>query len=510
MKTLFSERMEDQNTASQIILVADDDIVVLKTLGQRLKLAGYQVVIAENGFEAVAKFRETFPDLVLLDSRMPVMDGITACKEIKSFPEGKDVPIIIVTAVDDAEHIHRAFDAGAEEFVSKPVRWVVLHRRIQLLLKQRRRHLIRNQRNEQVRIFMNTTPVAVAMFDNNMRYLHVSNRWLEDHGLVNVTVLGRTRHELQPDEPEHWKLIDQRCLKGFWERHDSDLVVQADGSIRWYRWETIPWKGSDGHIEGVIMFKEDITRTKEMENEIKYHHDQMAVEREFIEEIIDRMRNSGECDFKYLRVIQSPVEKTTGDIVLSAFRPDGSQHVMLGDFAGHGLCAAIGGPMVSDIFYAMTRKGLGMEKFLAEINEKLFRKTPASMFMAAVFIEVSPDRRSLKIWNCSIPDILVFSNGRLIRRVESGFLARGIVANPGDDQGSVLVVNSGDRVYLYTDGFVEQRDEAGVMFGQDQLERVIELMMQHDDSLDLVQMSAFGYRSGGLQNDDMTMVEITC
>ncbi len=67
-----------------------------------------------------------------------------------------------------------------------------------------------------------------------------------------------------------------------------------------------------------------------------------------------------------------PVEKSNGDLLLAAARPDGVHHVLIGDFTGHGLSAAIGGPMAEDIFYAMTAKGLPLEEILLEINRKLY------------------------------------------------------------------------------------------------------------------------------------------
>ncbi|HIJ82873.1 MAG: response regulator receiver protein [Magnetococcales bacterium] len=502
--------MDKNTTDSPIILVADDDIFNLELTAVRLKQAGYAVVSAENGIDALRLFHHSPPALVLLDASMPEMDGYSVCREIKSLPHGRNVPIVMVTAANDTPSVHRAFDAGAEEFVSKPVKWAVLHRRIRLLLEHQRRNQILNHRNQQIHFFMNKTPVAVAMFDNRMRYLHASDRWLEDHNLANVEISGRTHHELLPNEAEHWQKIDERCVKGFWERNDADPVQQKDGSLRWYRWEAFPWKKDDGLIEGIILFKEDITRQQETENELKAYHDRLAVEREFIEEIINRMRNSSECNFNHLRSIQSPMEKTTGDILLSAFRPNGTQHIVLGDFTGHGLSAALGGPMVSDIFYTMTRKNIPLRDILNETNVQLHRKTPTSMFMAAGFVEISPERNKVRLWNCSIPDMLIFDKNTSIRRIQSRYFARGMLAKPDDDSGVEMDCTPGDRIYLYTDGFVEQRDADGTMFGQDHLEQLLEQMIRHREPLEMVQRAVLGFRSGVSQNDDMTMVEITC
>jgi two-component system, HptB-dependent secretion and biofilm response regulator len=248
---------------------------------------------------------------------------------------------------------------------------------------------------------------------------------------------------------------------------------------------------------------------KMMEAEIRQHRDQLSFEREFIEEIITRMRASTLFDTTNLRYLQTPVETTAGDLLLSAFRPDGSQHVILGDFTGHGLPAAIGGPTVSDIFYSMTKKGLPLREVLSEINTRLLEKMPVRMFMAAGVLELSKDRRRLKIWNCSMPDILIYRNGKLHQRIASGMLARGILNLP-DAPGTVLDMLPGDRIFTYTDGFTEEKNMKGIMFGQKNFEQLMGKMLDLDEPLEILQKTLKKYRAGKKQGDDMTMVELTC
>jgi DNA-binding response OmpR family regulator len=102
------------------ILVVDDDEDLLKALDFYLSQSNYHIIQAKNGAEAVTKVYELQPDLVLLDIMMPNLDGLTACRGIKSMEETKEIPIIMLTAKGDVETIKAAFKAGANDYVVKP------------------------------------------------------------------------------------------------------------------------------------------------------------------------------------------------------------------------------------------------------------------------------------------------------------------------------------------------------------------------------------------------------
>ena len=121
-----------------VILVADDDEFMLDAILQYLGNNGHEPIGADDGQEALRLFQKHTPELVLLDGRMPVMDGFQVCRAIKEIPKGQEVPIIMVTALEDDASINRAFEAGAEEYVTKPINWTVLSHRIRLILKQKR------------------------------------------------------------------------------------------------------------------------------------------------------------------------------------------------------------------------------------------------------------------------------------------------------------------------------------------------------------------------------------
>jgi PAS domain S-box-containing protein len=113
-----------------------------------------------------------------------------------------------------------------------------------------------------LRQFIKHTPAAVAMFDNQLRYLQASDRWLTDYHLLGKDLVGRSHYEVFPDIPDRWKQVHRRVLAGATERCLEDPFPRADGGVEWLEWEVRPWYKADGGIGGLIMFTQVITERK--------------------------------------------------------------------------------------------------------------------------------------------------------------------------------------------------------------------------------------------------------
>lgn len=118
-----------------LVLVADDDLSLRLSIGAALKKIGFDILEAENGLVALERFKVNKPDLILMDVNMPEMDGFETCKAIREYPEGKYPQIIMVTGLDDTESTIKAFEAGANDFISKPINWVMLGQRAKYTLR---------------------------------------------------------------------------------------------------------------------------------------------------------------------------------------------------------------------------------------------------------------------------------------------------------------------------------------------------------------------------------------
>ena len=123
------------------------------------------------------------------------------------------------------------------------------------------------QREKLLKNFVKNVPAGVAMLDCEMRYLQVSERWCADYGLDASQVVGRSHYELFPDIPERWKEMHRRALDGETLRADEDRWDRAGGTT-WVRWELRPWTTPSGSLGGILIFAEDITRRKQMEEAV--------------------------------------------------------------------------------------------------------------------------------------------------------------------------------------------------------------------------------------------------
>jgi diguanylate cyclase (GGDEF)-like protein len=117
------------------VLVADDDRLLRDIAAATLEDAGFQVEAVASGDEALAACLRQMPDLLLLDVEMPGCDGYETCANLRMLPGGLDVPIVMVTGLDDPMSIHLAYDAGATDFVVKPINWPLLTHRIRYVLR---------------------------------------------------------------------------------------------------------------------------------------------------------------------------------------------------------------------------------------------------------------------------------------------------------------------------------------------------------------------------------------
>ena len=132
--------------------------------------------------------------------------------------------------------------------------------------------------NEQalLRLFIKHTPAAIAMFDTDMRYLQVSDRFLTDYELEGQDLIGKSHYEVFPDLPVRWREVHQRILAGAVERCEEDSYIAADGSTGWLQWESLPWRKVDGEIGGLILFTQVITARKRAEEALRASEERFA------------------------------------------------------------------------------------------------------------------------------------------------------------------------------------------------------------------------------------------
>lgn len=209
---------------------------------------------ALSGYTRAELLRRGINDLIPPEDRLldpPRLDELRAGKTVNRERRllRKDGAIVMV------ESSAKLLPGGRIQGI---VRDITEHKRAEDALRER---------DEVLRLFVEHSPAAIAMFDNEMRYVVVSRRWLTDYDLGDCDIIGRSHYEIFPEIPQRWRDIHQRCLAGATERCDEDPFVRADGHTDWVRWEIRPWRKADGGIGGIIVFSELITGRKQAEAE---------------------------------------------------------------------------------------------------------------------------------------------------------------------------------------------------------------------------------------------------
>jgi two-component system alkaline phosphatase synthesis response regulator PhoP len=127
------------------ILLVDDEPDILEIVGYNLSNEGYQVITAENGLEGVKKAKKERPHLIILDVMMPEMDGIEACEIIRKNPDLKDILITFLTARGEDYSQVAGFDAGADDYITKPIKPKVLVSKVKALLRRFKEQDVENE-----------------------------------------------------------------------------------------------------------------------------------------------------------------------------------------------------------------------------------------------------------------------------------------------------------------------------------------------------------------------------
>jgi CheY-like chemotaxis protein len=242
---------------------------------------------------------------------------------------------------------------------------------------------------------------------------------------------------------------------------------------------------------------------------IARHHEYLLNEQRVAKEVFDQVAHSGCLSAPNIRYLQSPYALFNGDLLLASYTPSGNMRLLLGDFTGHGLPAAVGAMPLAEVFYGMTAKGFGPAETLREMNAKLKRILPVDMFCCAAMICINFNQCQFEFWNGGLPDgyLLAAADGQRTA-LKSRHLPLGVLDSKAFDHATeVYPFALGDRVFLLSDGVIDTSNADDQLFGAQRLQAVFAANRQPRLLIDEVQQALDAF--GGQSRDDVSMVEIT-
>ncbi|MCP5059844.1 MAG: EAL domain-containing protein [bacterium] len=299
-------KVEDLAKKRPRVLVVDDDSSVRRTLERALDRDGLEALITSDGEAALRTFEESSPQLVLLDVQMPGMSGFEVCEALRTRPNGSEIPIVMMTGMEDAQAIQHAYDAGATDFVTKPIQWLVLSHRLRYLLRASTN--LHRLRETQERVVSAQRLAQVGSWELELESGHFSGTdmlW-EIYGVERpdaasgLKTLSRMVH---PGDRDHVRrAVQNSCQQSSPVRFDHRMR-RADGSERVLHCQVqmnFDPDGTPARLEGIA---QDLTERKRTEEQVRFlsSHDALTSlgnRRLFRERLDLAIRQAGQSGWK--------------------------------------------------------------------------------------------------------------------------------------------------------------------------------------------------------------------
>lgn len=207
-----------------LVLIVDDSLDNLELLRFNVQQLGFRVVQATNGEEALLVFKQSKPDIILLDAIMPVMDGFETCQQLRAMPGGQTLPILMITSLSDNESVEKAYVCGITEFISKPIQWAVLkHRLLNLLAESERK------------IEAEAPKVLVGKAVNSPRDLVGLTAKLDDNYIKYSTLDPRLLEQVRLKRDLFWVIQNNELVLHYQPQIDfvTGKMVGVEALVRW-------------------------------------------------------------------------------------------------------------------------------------------------------------------------------------------------------------------------------------------------------------------------------------
>ncbi len=255
------------------ILVVDDESTNLEVMEAYLS-SDYEIVMATSGKEALEQVKQFQPDIILLDILMPIMDGFQTCKLLKTDEETKFIPIILVTALSEKEDRIKGIEAGADEFLTKPINILELKSRIRSLLKLKNQHDLLLEERNTAQKYLNIAGVLILVLDNDQNIIEINKKGTNVLECTKEEIIGLNWYD--NFVPEKYRNESKERFNDLVTNLSRDAdnirektILTRKGNEKILSWSAIKLKDKDGKTYGILCSGEDITLRKNVENNLK-------------------------------------------------------------------------------------------------------------------------------------------------------------------------------------------------------------------------------------------------
>ncbi len=254
------------------VLVVDDDAAIRLLAREILNQEEYLVEEAADGRQAVSAIASSMPDLILLDVMIPEIDGFTVCREVRSHPDGKNTAILMMTGLGDVESIRRAYDAGATDFITKPINWSILGHRIRYMIKAGQ--AMGDLRKSEALLSSAQRIARLGSWDWNMStgFFHCSDELYHIFNLDRAAFDGTYRAfvaAIHPEDRENVKNIINEAIAAKQPFRVDHRIMFAKGMERFVSTEAELALDQNGRAIRMTGTVQDITARKQAEDQIR-------------------------------------------------------------------------------------------------------------------------------------------------------------------------------------------------------------------------------------------------
>lgn len=502
------------------VLVADDTATNRQILQVFLRKLGMEVVVAEDGAQAVTAYQREAPDVVIMDVIMPVMDGYEATRRIKALAGEHWVPVVFLSALDNEESLVTGLDAGGDDYLPKPINFVVLDAKLRSLGRTLTLQRSLDDERRHAAAVADNLVDGIITIDSSGLMLSCNAAVENMFGHAQSEMIGQNVSMLMP---EPYRSGHDGYLARYVKGGQPRILGLGRQPLRGQRrnGEIFPLQVGISEMRvagrrqfiGIVHDATELvaaeTLLRKNAERLQAYHDTQEAASALAQTIVSRQMERECLRDASVAYWLSPADNFSGDIVAATRGPGGDLYVLLADATGHGLGAAICTLPVLSVFYSMSETGVSLEWIVREVNRQLLATLPIGYFVAATLLCLSASGRQAEVWIGGMPDLLVLdAAGQPRQRLISANLPLGIDAG---DRNSVmpqrLILEPGDQFVVFSDGLLEAENDDGEAFSYARLLAALGSAAS-DLRLDRVKLALAEHLGNAKPHDDVSIMLI--